>query len=83
MLIYVVFRKTIPLYKLNYTFKICLSEICCSDQKSVPQLQNYQFVHQGRQQNKKGGGVLIFVYNSLNFKVRNDRNDQNKCTERC
>ena len=66
------------LSKLNYTFKIiCLSETWCNDQKSIPHLQNYNFLHQGRQ-NKKGGGVLIFVHNSLNFKVKNELNI---CTE--
>ena len=62
------------LSKLNYTFKIiCLSETGCNDKKSIPHLQNYHFLHQGRQ-NKKGGGVLIFVHNSLNFKIKNELN---------
>ena len=53
----------------------------CKDEKSIPQLQNYKFIHQGRQQNKKGGGVLIFVRNSLNFKIKTDLNISNEDVE--
>ena len=70
------------LSKLNYAFKsICLSETWCKDEKSIPQLQNYKFIHQGRQQNKKGGRVLIFVHKSLNFKIKTDLNISNEDVE--
>ena len=67
------------LLNMNFEFKIiCLTETWCKsdDDKnnSLFQIPNYSLIHQARQDEKKGGGVCIFIQKSLNYKLRNDLN---------
>ena len=71
------------LAEINFNFKlICLSETWCQDknpnENSLFQLPNYNVIHQNRNQNRKGGGVCIFIHQSLNYKTRDDLST---CTE--
>ena len=61
---------------LNFTFSIiCFSETWVDDdsinKNSLFQLQNYNVLHQIRN-NRKGGGLCIFVHESLCYKLRKD-----------
>ena len=67
----------ILLNSLSFDFKIiCLTETWCKDKNisnnSLFQLPNYRVIHQIRNNNCNGGGVCIFIHESLNFKLRND-----------
>ena len=60
----------------QYKFSIiCLTETWCSDEtfrnNSNFQLDEYDSIHLGRK-NKRGGGICLYVHNSLSFKTRND-----------
>ena len=62
------------LYSLNSNFKIiCLTETWCQNREmetnSNFQLQNYSVIHQVRSSEKHGGGVCIFIHNSLTYKL--------------
>ena len=61
----------------NFKFKItCLSETWCKDEgvnnNSLFQIPNYSTIHQIRSGDKKGGGVCMFLHNSLVYKLRLD-----------
>ena len=60
---------------MNSSFKvICLTETWCQDTSianNLFQLSNYSCVHQIRN-DRRAGGVCIYVHNSLRFKRRND-----------
>ena len=50
------------------------------------QLPNYSLIHQNRTGSKKGGGVCIFIHNSITYKTRsylsiNDENTESLCVE--
>ena len=64
------------LNQLSYNFSfICLTETWCKetlDKNSLYHLPNYSVVYQNRSHKDKGGGVCIYVHNSIKFKVRND-----------
>ena len=62
------------LSEVNFNFKIIvLTETWNKDQNimnnSLFRLQNYKIVHQDRKGKKQGGGVCIFVHNSLNYRI--------------
>ena len=61
----------------NFKFKIiCLSETWCKDEdvknNSLFQIPNYSTIHQIRSGDKKGGGVCMFLHNTLVYKLRLD-----------
>ena len=67
---------------LNFTFKeICLSEASLHDAKHAASfnLSNYQMINLYRQIGRAGGGVCIFIHESIDFKERrgliNSKND--------
>ena len=60
-------------YKIKINFQIiCLSETWCQDKNvgndSYFQIPNYNVVHQIRDLGKEGGGLCMFIKNSLLFK---------------
>ena len=72
------------LSKLEFQFKvICLTETWSNDPQvknnSHFQLPNYSVIHQIRASKSTGGGVCIFVHNSLCYKLRKELcvNDDN------
>ena len=52
---------------------MALRETWCNDNKaaqnSLLQLPNYTPLHQIRNNDQRGGGVVLYVHNSLNFKI--------------
>lgn len=65
------------LHNLKVTFKIiCFTETWCNDinieKNSNFQLQNYTVIHQIRNCKKKGGGVCMFIHNSILFNLKSD-----------
>jgi len=66
------------LFKINFPFKlICFTETWSKKEEFQKNLNftlpNYTSVHQARDNEKHaGGGVCIYIHNSLNFKLRND-----------
>ena len=64
----------LKLMRFEFTF-ICLTETWCSEdlkKNSNFQLENYSIVYQNRVCKDKGGGVCIYVHNSVSFKERPD-----------
>ena len=62
---------------LNFNFSIvCFSETWANDininKNSSFQLPNYNTEHQIRKSGKGGGGVCIFIHDSLDYKARKD-----------
>ena len=73
------------LSKCAHNFSIiCLTETWNSDESFLNnsnfQLPNYNSIHFGRK-NKRGGGICIFISDSLNFKRRNDLYTLEKANE--
>ncbi|XP_065672061.1 uncharacterized protein LOC136089894 [Hydra vulgaris] len=67
------------LYKIKIDFQIiCLSETWCQDKNvendSYFQIPNYNVVHQIRDLGKEGGGLCMFIKNSLLFKFNSNLN---------
>lgn len=62
------------LQNLRFSFKIiCVTETWCKNQNSsMFDLPGYRSVHQERAGQTSGGGVSLFVHNSIDFKIRND-----------
>ena len=63
------------LSSLNFCFKIIsLTETWTKEsdisQNSLLNLPNYTIIQQNRESNKKGGGVCVYIHNSLTYKVR-------------
>ena len=52
---------------------VALTETWCNNDKaaqnSLLQLPNYTPIHQIRNNGQRGGGVVLYVHNSLNFKI--------------
>ena len=73
---------------LKYEFKvICITETWCNDENmstnSNFQLPNYSIIHQMRADHA-GGGICMFIHNSLSYKLRADlsKNDAD-CESLC
>ena len=70
---------------LSFNFKvICVTETWCSIEHNnsyVYKLTNYSSIHQTRSSDKAGGGLAIFVHNSLTYSVRKDLNTNNEDIE--
>ena len=64
---------------------IALTETRCSDNKadenSLWQLPNYRTIHQIRNSGQKGGGIALYVHNSLNYKTPKNKNIDNNDIE--
>ena len=67
------------LHNLNFSFKIiCITETWCqgSENNSNYGIPGYTSIHQPRAvsqiSNHAGGGVCVFIHNSLNFKSRSE-----------
>ena len=70
---------------LSFNFKvICVAEMWCSSEHSnrdLYKLSNYSSIHQTRSSGKPGGGLAIFVHNSLTYSVRKDLSTNNEDIE--
>ena len=67
------FREFLASFKGSFSV-IVLTESWCDEtaiNNSLLNLENYNSVHQTRK-GKKGGGICIYIHNSLDFKIRND-----------
>ena len=57
---------------------ITLTETWCNDDEtdknSLWQLPNYTAIHQIRNSSQKGGGIALYVHNSLNYKIPKNKN---------
>jgi hypothetical protein len=65
------------LTNIQNSFKIiCLTETWCREENILKdsnyQLPNYSVIYQMRSENKGGGGVCIFLHDSITFKQRHD-----------
>ena len=72
-----VFDKLIDfLATLDFEFKvICISETWCSEYvscNSLHKVSNYNSIHQTRDNGKTGGGVAIFIHNTLIYNIKQD-----------
>ena len=60
---------------------IILTETWCNDDEtdknSLWQLPNYTAIHQIRNSGQKGGGIALYVHNSLNYKIPKNKNINN------
>jgi len=68
------------LHNLSFKFKvICLTETWIHDDylNSNFQLPGYSVIHQKRAHNKQGGGVCVFVHNSITYNERKDLSTNN------
>ena len=67
---------------LTFNFKvICVTETWCSSEHNnsdLYKLTNYSSIHQIRSSGKTGGGLAIFVRNSLTYNVRKDLSTNNE-----
>ena len=65
-------REYLSLVKRDFIV-VALTETWCNDEKatqnSLLQLPNYTPIHQIRNNGQRGGGVVLYVHNSLNFKI--------------
>ena len=70
---------------IYFTFKvICVTEIWCSSENNnsdLYKLINYSSIQQTRSSGKTGGGLAIFVHNSLTYGVRKDLSTNNEDIE--
>ena len=64
---------------------ITLTETWCNDDEtdknSLWQLPNYTAIHQIRNSSQKGGGIALYVHNSLNYKIPKNKNINNNDIE--
>ena len=64
---------------------VALTELWCSDdnadKNSLWQLPNYTTIHQIRNSSQKGGGIALYVHNSLNYKILKNKNINNNDIE--
>ena len=57
---------------IKFKFKvICLTETWCTDDEILLNLENYTSINQVRKHGR-GGGICVFIHNSLTFKLRPD-----------
>ena len=60
---------------IKFEFKIiCLTETWCTDDsrnETLFNLENYTSINQVREHGR-GGGICVFIHNSLTFKLRSD-----------
>ena len=65
-------REYLSLVKRDFSVE-ALTETWCNDDKAAQnlllQLSNYTPIHQIKNNGQKGGGVVLYVRNSLNFKI--------------
>ena len=70
---------------LSFNLKfICVTETWCSSEHNnsdLYKLTNYSSIHQTRSSGKTGGGLAIFVHNSLTYSARQDLSTNNEDTE--
>ena len=69
---------------LTLNFKIiCVTETWCKEDNILAlfKLPYYSLIHQNRTGSKKGGGVCIFIHNSITYKTRSDENTESLCVE--
>ena len=70
---------------LSFNFKvICVTETWCSSEHNnsdLYKLTNYSSIHQTRSSGKTGGGLAIFVHNSLTYSIRKDLSTNNEDIE--
>ena len=73
------------LVEINFCFKvICITESWCSDDPHTNnryQLRNYLSIHQGRKNDKTGGGITIFIHKQLLYNIRHDLSVNDDDTE--
>ena len=73
------------LVEINFCFKvICITESWCSDDPHTNnryQLPNYLSIHQGRKNDKTGGGITIFIHKQLLYNIRHDLSVDDDDTE--
>ena len=73
------------LVEINFCFKvICITESWCSDDSHTNnryQLPNYLSIHQGRKNDKTGGGITIFIHKQLLYNIRHDLSVNDDDTE--
>ena len=73
------------LARLKFNFKvICVSQTWCSSEHNnsdLYKLTNYSSIHQTRSSGKTGGGLAIFVHNSLTCSIRKDLSTNNEDIE--
>ena len=57
----------------------------CSDDKadknSLWQLPNYTAIHQIRNSSQKGGSIVLYIHNSLSYKIPKNKNINNNDIE--
>ena len=62
---------------LKFEFKvICITETWCSDNHNLFKLPQYNSIHQVKRTGK-GGGIAVFLHESLTFNVRHDLSANN------
>ena len=65
------------LMTLKFEFKvICITETWCSDNHNLFKLPQYNSIHQVKRTGK-GGGIAVFLHESLTFNVRHDLSANN------
>ena len=73
-------REYLSHVKGNFSI-MALTGSWCSDDKadknSLWQLPNYTAIHQIRNSGQKGGGIALYVHNSLNYKIPKNKNINN------
>ena len=66
---------------IKFKFKvICLTETWCTDDEILLNLENYTSINQVRKHGR-GGGICVFIHNSLTFKLRSDLGTNSKGIE--
>ena len=70
---------------MSFNFKvICVTETWRSSEHNnsdLYKLTNYSSIHQTRSSSKTGGGLAIFVHNSLAYSIRKDISTNNEDIE--
>ena len=77
-------REYLSQVKGNFSI-IALTEMWCSydkaDKNTLWQLPNSTVIHQIRNSGQKGGGIGIYVHNTLNYKIPKNKNINNNDIE--
>ena len=75
-------RKYLSLVKRDFNV-VALTETWCNydkaAQNSLLQLPNYTPIHQIRNNGQRGGGMVLYVHNSLNFKILKKQSNDLEC----